>query len=353
MSRDLGVSLGTASLLVSLWALTIAAVGIPLVRATLRVQRRLLLAVSLVAVAGANALTALAPNFAVALGGRILGATAHGLFWALVVAYIASVVERKRLGRALALVLSGPTIAGFATIPAAVFLSGLASWRIVFLCLAVVLVATAAAVWLVLPKHPTEGLVEAGAGRWDRSARGVILITAAGGLVLVGNFAAFTYVVPLITVLGRFGNAAVPVVLLAFGLASGVGVTVSGLVSDRWPRAAVVGAAAILAIGLSVMGLGVFGQPVFIAGVAIWGLGIGALPPILQARVLRVSTTAFRPLAGSIVITVLNLGIAAGATLGGIALGSGPQALVVLAAVAAAAGGLILALSSGRIAAPD
>lgn len=75
-----------------------------------------------------------------------------------------------------------------------------------------------------------------------------------------------------------------------------------------------------MTVGLAVLALS-SGQPVvFITGVAIWGIAVGAFPPILQTRVMRVSTTAFRPLAGSIVVTVLNLGVAAGATLGGLLL---------------------------------
>lgn len=83
------------------------------------------------------------------------------------------------------------------------------------------------------------------------------------------------------------------------------------------------------------------------AGLAVWGLAIGGFPPILQARVLRLSSTAFRPLAGSVVITVLNLGIAGGATLGGLALGYGEHALVLIATTAAAVGTLTLALLPG------
>nr|MDT0665312.1 MFS transporter [Micromonospora sp. DSM 115978] len=100
LSRDLRVSEGTVGLLVSAWAITIAAAGIPLVRLTMPIPRTVLLAVSLAVTAPANLLTAVAENFAVALAGRVLAATAHGLFWALVVSYVAAVVDPRRLGRA-------------------------------------------------------------------------------------------------------------------------------------------------------------------------------------------------------------------------------------------------------------
>ncbi|MFT4305741.1 MAG: MFS transporter, partial [Microbacterium sp.] len=176
MSRDLGVSEGTIGVLVSAWAVTIASVGIPLVRLTLRVPRTVLLTVSLAVTAPANLVTALAPDFAVALAGRILAATAHGLFWALVVSYVATIVTPERLGRALSLVLAGPTLAGLAGLPAAALIAEHTGWRWVFAGLSLILALTALTVGLVLPRF-RRSETPAGAepaGAWDRSARGVV-----------------------------------------------------------------------------------------------------------------------------------------------------------------------------------
>jgi DHA1 family inner membrane transport protein len=342
MSADLGVSESAIGLLVSAWALTIAIVGIPLVRLTIRVPRTPLLAACLIVIAAANLLTATASGLELALAGRIVAATAHGLFWALVVSYVASVITAERLGRALAIVLAGPTLAGLAGLPVAAALADVAGWRAIFIGLSVVLVLTAGVLWLILPQVPSP--MPARGGAWDRSASRVIAIAIAGGLVLVGHFAVFTYLTALVTQLGELPSAAIPLMLLVFGISGAVGIAGSGFASDRYPRGAIVAAAALVTVGLAVLALS-SGQPaVFITGVAIWGLAVGAFPPILQTRVMRVSTTSFRPLAGSIVVTVLNLGVAAGATLGGFLLGHGPIAVTLIAVAAAAVGTLALVL---------
>lgn len=345
MSRDFDMSEGTIGMLVSSWAITIALVGIPLVRLTLRVPRRALLAISLAATAPANLLTALAPDFALALIGRILAAAAHGLFWAVVVSYVATIVDPARLGRALAIVLSGPTLAGLAGLPVAVYLGEHLSWRPVFAGLSMILALTALALWRILPQRTQALGTPEPPGAWDHSARGVLLVAVAGGLVLVGHFATFTYITTLATGLGGLDGGTVPAVLLVLGVTGGVGIAVSGIASDHFPRAAIITAAALVATGLTMLRLG-DGQPaLFITGVAMWGFAIGAFPPILQARVLRLSTPAFRPLAGSIVVTVLNLGVAAGAALGGFLLGHGQLHLVLFALIAATIGTLTLTLS--------
>ncbi|WP_292836226.1 hypothetical protein [Microbacterium sp.] len=51
--------------------------------------RTLVLTISLAATAPANLLTTLAPDYTIALIDCTLAATAHGLFWALVVSYVA------------------------------------------------------------------------------------------------------------------------------------------------------------------------------------------------------------------------------------------------------------------------
>lgn len=149
---------------------------------------------------------------------------------------------------------------------------------------------------------------------WDRTAGGVVYVAVGGSLVLVGHFAAFTYVTTLVTGLGGLDSSAIPAVLLVLGVTGGVGVAVSGLAADRFPRAALIAASALIAFGLGLF-LPCSRQPaIFLTGITVWGLAIGAFPPILQARVLRLSSPSFRPLTGSIVVTVLNLGVAAGAT---------------------------------------
>ncbi|MFW0786063.1 MFS transporter [Gordonia sp. CPCC 206044] len=348
MSRDLGVAESTVGVLVSAWAITIAVVGIPLVRATLRIPRAILLTGALAVTAVANMATAFAPGFAMALVARLIAAGAHGLFWALVVVYVASIVEPERLGRSLAIVLSGPTVATLLGLPAGAFLADVIGWRAVFAGVAVLLAATAVALWLILPHTDPETGAPQTSGTWDRSAPAVLVAVAGGGLVLVGHFAAFTYVAVLITGLGGLDTASIPLLLLIFGIAGGFGVALSGKASDRYPSGSVVGAAALLAAGLAALRIGADDTAVFTAGIALWGMAIGAFPPILQAHVLRLSTPRFRPLAGSIVITVLNLGIAGGATVGGLILARSQSTLVLTALAAALAGVVVLAMATGR-----
>ena len=82
---------------------------------------------------------------------------------------------------------------------------------------------------------------------------------------------------------------------------------------------------------------------VAVAAVAVWGVLTGLLPPVFQTRMARIAAPGIRDVAGAVAITALNVGIAAGAALGGLVLARcGPTGLVLAAAGVAAAGALVL-----------
>ncbi|NEM06805.1 MFS transporter [Geodermatophilus normandii] len=185
---------------------------------------------------------------------------------------------------------------------------------------------------------------DGGAGWWrDPSVRPVVRTAAGTAALLAGHFAAATFLAVLVTDGAGLPAGAVPGLLLVFGLAGVPGLAAAGPLSDRWPTAALPVTAVALAAGLA--GLLLLGMPpaVTVAVVAVWGALIGLLPPVFQTRVTRLAAPAIRDVAGAVAITALNVGIAAGAALGGLVLGrSGPTGLVVAVAGMAAVGALVL-----------
>ena len=76
----------------------------------------------------------------------------------------------------------------------------------------------------------------------------------------------------------------------------------------------------------------------FVIAVVVWGAAVGLFPAAMQARVLRLASARFRPAAGSVVVTVLNLGVAVGAVVGALVVGAGAAHLAPVAVLAAALG---------------
>ena len=332
LGASLSVSKSTAGLLVTFWAVTIAVTSIPLVRATIRWKRKPLILVTLAIMTAANVMTALAPSYAFAILSRILGATAHGVFWAVVVAYAASLVPPERVGKALSIVLAGPTLASLVSLPAGATLANEVGWRATFF---VVAIACALCVLLVAVVVPARADTPVGLekGSWDHSATPVLWIAGGAFFALVGFYALFTFVVPVSEAVAEIAASEVPGVLLASGIGGVVGVLAAGRISDRWPSRALPVTVVTLAVILA--GTGFAHAPMaYILFAVLWGVMIGILPVVLQANVMRVASESFRPLAGSVLVTVLNLGVGLGAGLGSLV--SSHDGLRVLPFIAAA-----------------
>ena len=346
IAADLGVSVPAAGALVATWAVTLAATSIPLVRATRRWPRNRVVAVALLVCGAATVATAAAPTLPVALGARIAGAAAHGVVWALLVPFVAGLVPPEKLGRAVSVVLAGPTAAAVLGVPAGAALGALVGWRWTLVLLAVLTVPPAL---LLLgrrtPPQPVPRQEPAALPWWrEPSARAVLRTSLATAALLAGHFAAATYVAVLVTDGAGLGAAAVPVVLLVLGLAGVAGLALAGPLSDRRPRTALPLTAVAFAAGLAALTLLGTHPAMAYAVVAVWGLLIGLLPPVFQTRVTRLAAPAIRDTAGAVAVTALNVGIALGAALGGIVLGAaGVTGLVLLAAALAALGAVVLA----------
>ncbi|HSU00673.1 MAG TPA: MFS transporter [Geodermatophilus sp.] len=349
IAADLAVTTSAAGALVATWAVTLAATSVALVRATRRLPRQRVVAVALLVCGAATLATAAAPTLAAAVAARVVGAAAHGLVWALLVPHVAALVPAERLGRAISTVLAGPTAAGVLGVPAAAALGGLLGWRWTLVVLALLTLPPA---FLLLPGRVGGAAEPDGGGSawWRDPSAGPVLRTAVGtAALLAGHFAVATYVAVLVTDHAGLPASAVPAVLLVLGLAGILGLAVAGPLSDRRPTTALPATAVAFAAGLAALLLLGLHPVVAFMVVAVWGVLIGLLPPVFQTRVTRLAAPPVRDAAGAVAITALNVGIAAGAALGGLALArSGPTGLVLTAAAVATAGALVLVVRPTR-----
>ncbi|MFS0865771.1 MFS transporter [Microbacterium sp. 179-B 1A2 NHS] len=304
-------------MLISVWAITVIITSVPLARLTARFDRRLVAAGALAVFAVANATTALAPTYEVAVATRVAAGVAHGLFWAIVIVYATSLLAPTHLGRGLALVTAGGTVATLAGLPAGALIAQLLSWRWSFGVLAAVALILAVVIGVRLPRRvpvPTPPR-ERGAARADASLAPILLFAAAALVFALGQFATFTYVRPLLEVAADAPEAQVPLLLFGYGAAGLVGVAVAGPLADRWPRGSLVAVLAGLAAAFAIL-TAAADTPLMYVALAAWGFAIGAYFPLQQSLLMRIATDRTRTLASAGVVVTFNVGIAVGPWLG-------------------------------------
>jgi predicted MFS family arabinose efflux permease len=326
-------------LLVTLYAVMVAVLAVPLTVATSRFGRRPLLLATLLGYAVSNTLVAAAPVFAVVAAGRAVSGITHALFFSLTIGYVPRLVRHADVGSALAIV-SGGASAGFVVgMPLSTSLGTAAGWRAAFTVLALLSVATFAAVYRLLPRvdHSTTPQ------RPSRGGRGALAAVSASNLLtFLGHFTAYTFVSVLLLSSG-VSPAFVGPVLLGCGACGLLGLWWVGRNLDRRPRRTVALALGVMIVAVVALGSAWPTIGAVLAATAVWSGAFGGVPSIYQATAVR--TRALPPeQAGAWVNATANVGIAGGAAIGAGLLQTAGEAALPWVAASLVAVGLTVAL---------
>ncbi|QLH22544.1 Cmx/CmrA family chloramphenicol efflux MFS transporter [Streptomyces sp. Rer75] len=325
VARDMGVTIPTAGLLISAFAIGMV-VGAPLLAAaTLRLPRRTTL-IALLAVFGLGQVAgAVAPSYGVLFASRVVSALACAGFWAVGAAVAVSLVPVNARARAMAVMVGGLSVANVVGVPAGAFLGQHAGWRAAFWAVAGLSVLGLIGVIALVPRTevPTgedrprlRG--ELGIYR-DRQVWLALVTTAlSGGAV----FCLFSYLGPLLTDVAGLDEGWVPTVLALFGVGALIGTAVGGRIADAHLFGTMYGGITASTVVLSVLALTAH-SPIAAVGLALL-LGFTAFftAPALNARMFNVANTA-PTLAGATTTSAFNIGNTVGPWLGGLVINAG------------------------------
>ena len=330
VSRELGVTIAAAGLLISGYALGVT-IGAPVLTAlTARWPRKHVLVGLMVIFVIGNAACALAPSYGWLMAARVLTALTHGTFFGVGAVVATGLVPEDKRASAIAIMFTGLTVATVLGVPFGTWLGQHYGWRATFWAVTLVGLVALVVLAALVPQDQTQP--ETSDWRADLRAiarRPVLLGLLTTVLGYAGVFAVFTYIAPLLTEIGGFDDSAVSPILLVFGGGLVAGNLLGGRMADRNLIRAIVGTLAVLAVTLGLM---TFALDNRIAAIVFTGLigaaGFATVAP-LQMWVLSKAEGAGQSLASSFNIGAFNLGNAIGAWAGGIVIDQGPGLAVV------------------------
>ncbi|MFC8923676.1 MFS transporter [Cellulosimicrobium sp. NPDC057127] len=322
VADDLGVSIPTAGHAITAYAVGVV-VGAPLLTVlAARLPRKTLLLVLMAAYTLANVLSATAGSIETLVAGRFLAGLPHGAFFGVGAAVGAAVAGPGRRGHAVAMMMTGLTVANVVGVPLSTFVGQQLGWRAAFVLVGALGLVTLAALWWLVPAGA--GHAVSSARRELRALRNGPLWTAFVGAAIGfgGMFAVYSYVEPTVTRVTGLASAAVPVVLAVFGVGMTVGTLVGGRLADRSVQRTV-----YLGFGSTAASLVLFaltGQHPVPAVLALFLLGVTSqvLGLALQTRLMDLSPQT-PSLGAALCHSALNVGNASGAYLGGLVIAAG------------------------------
>jgi predicted MFS family arabinose efflux permease len=324
MAAELGVSESQIGILITVFAGTVVLTAAPLATLTRRFPRKnLVIVVMLVFVLG-NLMAAAAPTYEVLVVARVIGGLAHGLFWAVVGAYSGHLVSKAQLGRAVAIVSGGGTLAFILGVPVGTAIGHALGWRLAFAVIAgIILVLTLVALKLLPPVQHIERLATGEIAiplRKDKSIPGIVILCVLIIMIITGHNIFYTYIAPFLIGPVGLDPGAIAGVLFLYGGAGAIGVVLAGLLVDRFPRLAL--AVSLVGISVAVLVVGLFPTNpwVVLPALVAWSIAFGGIPSMVQTRMLHTASARLRDVASAYQTTAFNIGIGGGALIGGIIL---------------------------------
>ncbi|WP_427306412.1 MFS transporter [Cupriavidus sp. H39] len=328
IAADLGVSLPGAGLLVSLYALSVA-IGAPLLTAlTGRVPRKLLLAGLMALFTVGNLVAWRAPGYEALIAARVLTGLAHGVFFSVGSIIATTLVPKDKAASAIATMFSGMTVAFVAGIPLGTFIGQHFGWRATFLVVALFgLVAFIGAVAFVPRRLPHAAPAPLLRQFRVLAQPRLLLVFAMTAVGYGGSLIAFTYMAPLLEQRAGFTPSQVSLVLVGYGVSVAFGNVWGGKLADRvGPVKALKHIFLLLALVLLGLTFTVQHPWLTVLTMLAWGAVAFGNVPALQVYVVK-QARHFAPDAADVAagfnIAAFNLGVAGGASLGGLIVAHG------------------------------
>jgi DHA1 family inner membrane transport protein len=322
MARGVDVSIPQAGHVISAYALGVV-VGAPLIAVFgARLPRRGLLLVLMTAFLLGNAASALAPGYAPLFWSRFVSGLPHGAYFGVASLVAAALVEPRRKGRAVSLVMLGLPIANVVGVPAATWMGQHLGWRSAYWAVTLLGLLTVLLVTALVPATPADRS-QTGRRELGAFARPQVWLTLlVGAIGFGGMFAMYSYIAPTVTEVTGLGKAAVPVFLLAFGVGGVLGTVVGGHLADWSILRSLVASSVAMGLTLALFTITATQAVAAVLTVLVVAAVGSVLVVNLQMRLMQVAGDA-QTLGAAMNHASLNAANALGAWLGGLVIAAG------------------------------
>ncbi|KHD26045.1 MFS sugar transporter [Vibrio caribbeanicus] len=322
MASDLGVSLPSAGLLVSLYALGVA-IGAPVLTALTGKWNRkyVLLAVMALFVLG-NVLAWQAPGYNTLIIARILTGLAHGVFFSIGSTIATGLVDKDKAASAIAIMFTGLTVALVTGVPLGTYIGQTFGWQATFLIVAILgVIAWIGSAWLVPSNLKQPPATKLSAQLKVLTQPRLLLVYAITALGYGGTFTAFTFLAPILEQQSGFSSQSIGLIMLVYGVSVAVGNIWGGKMADNFgPIKALTIIFSGLAIVLLVFNVAAFNPITAVVTILVWGAFAFGNVPGLQVYVVKLAeqyTPDAVDVASGLNIAAFNVGIALGSWGGG------------------------------------
>lgn len=317
IADDFAITESKAGLLITIYAWVVALASLPLMMAFAKTENKKLM-LSLVALfTASHILSGFSNSYVMLMISRIGVACSHAVFWSIVTPLAVHVAPEGHRSTALSMIITGSSIAMIVGLPLGRAVGLMVGWRVTFLLIAILSAIVLCLLASFLPKVPSDNNISLKTLPTLVSTPALLCIFVMTALTITGHFTAYSYIEPFLGQAAGFTNGEITMVLSAFGV---IGIIVSVLFSKYYDRHQFAFLrVAVLGICICTLLLGISSGNSFImvCTCLLWGLSINCFNISLQSCIIDYSPFG-TAIAMSIYSGIYNVGIGAGALVGGI-----------------------------------
>lgn len=317
IADDFAITESKAGLLITIYAWVVALASLPLMMAFAKTENKKLM-LSLVALfTASHILSGFSNSYVMLMISRIGVACSHAVFWSIVTPLAVHVAPEGHRSTALSMIITGSSIAMIVGLPLGRAVGLMVGWRVTFLLIAILSAIVLCLLAAFLPKVPSDNNISLKTLPTLVSTPALLCIFVMTALTITGHFTAYSYIEPFLGQAAGFTNGEITMVLSAFGV---IGIIVSVLFSKYYDRHQFAFLrVAVLGICICTLLLGISSGNGFImvCTCLLWGLSINCFNISLQSCIIEYSPYG-TAIAMSIYSGIYNVGIGAGALVGGI-----------------------------------
>lgn len=307
------------------WLVTIYAIGVvigaPILTIPIsRLDRKYQLMLNLFIFLLANLIVAISDNFYLTLCARFVAGCMHGVFFVIATIAAIKIAKAGKQNTALALMVSGLTIALVTGIPLGTFVGQLFGFKAIFWLIVVLTGVAIISVWLIMPHIEGQRTFIRNlflALCVPKLLRAYIVTACTCG----ASFVLYTYIAEFLLVLSTFDKQSIASILLLYGGSAVVGNLVGGKITDA--KGSIISLRLMLSaqvITYALMSVSAYSQvPVLINLCAMGMVSFASIAPLKSLAILSSHKYAkgFEESAISVNEGSFNVGIACASALGG------------------------------------
>jgi len=322
IAADLGVSLPSAGLLVSLYAVGVA-IGAPILTAlTGRWNRKIVLMSLMGLFVIGNLLAWQAPSYETLILARILTGLAHGVFFSIGSMIATSLVSKEKEASAIAIMFTGLTVALVTGVPLGTWIGQHFGWRATFLVVSALGLIALIGSAILVPKNLKKSIPATFKEQLQVIVKPQLLLVYLMTILgYGGTFTAFTYLAPILEQQTKFAPSAIGLIMLVYGVSVAIGNIWGGKLADkRGPISALSIIFSALSVILLLFTFTMQSKIAAVLTILVWGAFAFGNVPGLQIYVVK-QAEKYTPnavdVASGLNIAAFNIGIALGSIIGG------------------------------------